>query len=492
MTRATSDGHTGRAARNAALRRLRRASERKATRDQRQLAIDSVSAPPAGSPEVTCRSPLQGGGGGCSDAGAHAAGLLASAGPFLRSYSETNCSECPDPSDATTGDQTTPPPGTDAPGGPGRTYGVGDRVAWDAAVAEETREFRQHQASKHRAAARAAALIGDSGRRDWHLRRADGQDERPQRVAACGTEEVRIRCNDCAHEMTQLVLRCQQWRLCRQCRAVRAAQRRSMFRDGRRAALGMHKHLLHRSPFDGGRFGDRFISLTLTHSGDIQRDIRALPRLWRRFRAYATKHMRVDLGAPRDSAAFPFVRVIEVTAGDDGLGHAHIHGWLLSPYFPHALMRLWWGRALMAEGYPVRLESLEAALATAEEPWQRRRLDRWLVTRRGPNGRPLPEVPWPVADIRKCRHGIEREFIKYLVKDAERTPDGSLKFIDPALYGRIYEGLEGIRTIQASTGFWSKDSLETGVRACQRCGQTNLSSQKVRRKTTDGGDAGDA
>ena len=366
-----------------------------------------------------------------------------------------------------------------------RAYGLVDRAAWDAAVAEETREFRQRQADKHRAAAREAALAGDIVRRDWHQRRANAQDERPHRVAACGTEEVRIRCIDCSHETTQLVLRCQQWRLCRHCRATRATRYQAMFRDGRRAARAAYSWLLRTSPFDGGPFSDRFITLTMPHSGDIERDIRLLPKLWRRVRALATAHLRLDLGIPKDQAAFPFVRVIEVTGGDDGLGHAHIHAWALSPYIPHALIRLWWGQALIAEGYVVPSKPLAEALATAKEEWQRRRLAKWLVTRRGANGRPLSEVPWPVADIREARHGIEREFIKYLIKDAERAPDGSLNFMDPGLYARIYQGLEGVRTIQASTGFWSKDALETGVRACERCGNTNLTTKRAKRKLPD-------
>ena len=136
----------------------------------------------------------------------------------------------------------------------------------------------------------------------------------------------------------------------------------------------------------------------------------------------------------------------------------------------------------MNVGYSPPLKPLADVLGEHESAWRRRQLEALLVTRRGANGRPLTDIPWPVLDIRRCDDSVDQEFVKYLVKDAERTPDGQLAFMDPQLYARIYEGLEGIRTIQPSRGFWSKDSLETGVRACAQCGQTNLSTQRRKRQ----------
>ena len=115
MTRATSDGHAGRTARSAARRRLRRLRHARAKHDTRQLRLsDEASPSPAGRPDVTGRSPLQGGGGGQE----RACGLPSEGAPFFRSYSQTNCSGCPGASTATTRDRTTATPwGTGATGG---------------------------------------------------------------------------------------------------------------------------------------------------------------------------------------------------------------------------------------------------------------------------------------------------------------------------------------------------------------------------------------
>jgi len=482
VTRATSDGHTGRAARNAALRRLRRARERDAARDRRQLQLAAETASPAGSPEVTCRSPLQGGGGGCSEASLRPTGLPTSAAPFLPRYPGTNCAEPSPASPVQTGGQ----PTADA-----RTFAITERGEWDLAVATATATFRDQRADHHRERARRARAERNRSGEQWHTQRACGQVERPHRVATCGSEEVSIRCNACAHEETQLVLRCGQWRLCRHCRARRAARYQAMFREGRTVLLAASAPLLSAGAI-GGRWSERFLTLTLPHSGDIRRDIEALPNLWRRFQRLAQEHLRYGVGVPRQLAAFPFVRVLEVTPGRDLLGHAHIHAWLFSPYIPHELLRLWWGRALVNQGYSVPERSVAELLEEQPTPYRRRQLADAFVTRRGAAGRPLEVIPWPVVDVRACHGDVEQEFIKYLVKDAERTSGGALQFMDPALFARIYEGLEGIRTIQPSRSFWSRRALETGVRACAECGATALSTRRTRRNIDVAADKDDA
>jgi hypothetical protein len=177
-----------------------------------------------------------------------------------------------------------------------------------------------------------------------------------------------------------------------------------------------------------------------------------------------------------------FVRVIEVTPGDDGLGHAHLHVYMLSPYVPHEYARHLWGKALAAFGYHVPTRAVDVVLNEARSPFARAQLERLLVTRRGPKGRPLTEVAWPVVDFRKARGNIEQELVKYLVKDAELEHD-RINLVDPVLMARIYQGLEGVRTLATSRHFFVPDDR---VCACDQCGSTRLNTRSQRVESSGG------
>jgi hypothetical protein len=101
---------------------------------------------------------------------------------------------------------------------------------------------------------------------------------------------------------------------------------------------------------------------------------------------------------------------------------------------------------------------------------------KWLVTRRGKSGRPLVDVFVPIVWVEECYGDIENELVKYLIKDVDQAEDGSNKLIEAGLFGRIYEGLEDVRTIQASTGFWRRRSAHC---KCERCHGTKTRRQKV-------------
>jgi hypothetical protein len=69
-------------------------------------------------------------------------------------------------------------------------------------------------------------------------------------------------------------------------------------------------------------------------------------------------------------------------------------------------------------------------------------------------GPAAPEfVPKPVVDIQECYGGIEKGLIKHLIKDAERDEQRNLVF-DDEFRACVYEGIEGIRMVQTSRGFW--------------------------------------
>lgn len=226
-----------------------------------------------------------------------------------------------------------------------------------------------------------------------------------------------------------------------------------------------------------GRWREKFITLTLPHSGDIERDIKVLPHACRLFRKELWAHFRLDRGLDPDAMrALAFVRVIEVTPGSKGDGHAHVHFYLLSPFLPKALVRHLWGAALLKLGYVVPLEPMEEVLAGAL-PQSREQLRQWLVTRRGKQGRLLDAIYAPVIDIEQVYGDVENELVKYLLKDMERDPDGEQKLIAPELFARVYAGLEGVRTVVTSTGFWGKGGSPC---KCQTCGSTLTTRERVK------------
>jgi hypothetical protein len=165
-----------------------------------------------------------------------------------------------------------------------------------------------------------------------------------------------------------------------------------------------------------------------------------------------------------------YVRVTEVTGGRKGDGHAHYHAYFHSPYIPHELVRQLWGNALSSLGYATPARPIARVLAEAHGDFARAQLKRALVTRHGKQGRLLSEVRWPVLDLIEADRNVEQELVKYLVKDAE-LEDGKLKRIPEELHARIYEGLEGLRTIATSRKLFQDESRTC---ACDECGSTRL------------------
>ena len=345
------------------------------------------------------------------------------------------------------------------------------RGEWLKEVERETEAFRKQRAMQHRGKARYAHLVQDASRAKWHEIRANGQLVRFDRVEDCGQTEVLVRCEACNTELRRRSARCGHRRLCEGCRAEYALRQQCRFRPARLAALARTSHLRrHSAP--GGRWGERFLTLTVPHSRDVERDILTLPRAWQVFRKLVWQHLREDRGLrSEDARGLAFVRVIEATAGRDLSGHAHIHVWLLSPFLHHALLRHLWGRALRKFGYALPQRALIDVLADVSDR-EARDLQRWLVPRRG--ARTLGLVDWPVIDIRRAVN-VERELIKYLVKDAE-WKDGALERVGATLFGGMYRGLERVRTIVTSRNFWTDDKSSC---ACPECGGTTMSRRIV-------------
>lgn len=225
----------------------------------------------------------------------------------------------------------------------------------------------------------------------------------------------------------------------------------------------------------GGAWTEKFLTVTLPHSGSMSRDIATLPKAWRAFWKLIRTHLELDRGLTKSQIAqIVYVRVIEVTAGQQNDGHAHMHVYLISPYLHRAVLQLHWARTLEACGYEVNActkpTPLAELLAKEMQEWRRAELQRLLVTRR--NGEPITEVPNPVIDIKQCYSGVEHEIIKYLVKDAERDKHGVLQF-DEDFLARVYEGTEGFRMVQTSRRFWLP--MNSKQCTCSKCGGMKIS-----------------
>lgn len=399
---------------------------------------------PAGSRDLNWRSPsaveaTEEPGEGESDpsAGSPLTGL------FLRSYSESKCTTqapCEEP--------------------PSRLRRIGFL----------TKTFRAERAMRHRGRARYMIDTGRPSVAEFHLRRAEGQRKRIENVEACGTREVVLSCQDCGHQLRKSIARCGHHRLCVVCRGHRARRYRLKIRIARRRALEEFA-LLRKRRWMRLEWRERFLSLTIPHSGDVRQDLRSLPEAWKLFRRWLWHFFQHEHGLDKELLGYiTYVRVTEVTGGRKDEGHAHYHVYFHSPYIPHELVRHLWGKALNQLGYVTPTRPTDRVLAEAHGDFAATQLKRLLVTRRGKKGRLLAEVEWPVLDIREANSNVEQELVKYLVKDAAME-GGKLQPIPDELLARIYEGLEGLRAIATSRTLFQDNAKSC---ACDECGSTRL------------------
>ena len=298
--------------------------------------------------------------------------------------------------------------------------------------------------------------------RRWHEGRARGQLERVERVEDCGSTHFALACKSCGvvgehvHDRT-----CASWRYCVSCRGSRARRFRERFREARDAWLGS-KRAYER---------DRFLTLTIPHGG-VGRDVQVMLRSWVRFTRATRSWLTKRNGAPQ----FAWVRALEITPSDGG--HVHMHAWVGSPFLPHAVLRVLWGRALSTAEVPVRpiaevLAELPDERSRAEllrvAGWRGRRAcdGSCVLPKVNRYGRVLPKkvcplrhwVPWPVLDIRAVHGDPADELVKYLIKDQEHG-----ELIDPFTAAALIEATEGARVIACSRGYWVVQ-----LKQCEHC-----------------------
>ncbi len=333
-----------------------------------------------------------------------------------------------------------------------------EAVAHAARLAAERVRLDGLLAAEHEVIRQAEGLVR------WHAARAAGQLERFERQASCGSvRQAQVTCGGCG--VTRAVeIGCGHHRICVRCRGKRLARYRKRIAKALRVLMAKNRTWV-----------PKFLTLTIPHSGDVRRDVDALLRTWSSFWPRVEAHLRKDRGITR---RVDWLRVVEVSPS--GGGHAHLHAVMILPFVHQPLLAHLWAKS-MPQSYRDRVpvesvaELLVSERAGLRDDWQREQLRGYLVTRRGPHGRPLREVWKPSIDIRVCSgkgsevaESIAKEAAKYLVKDAEYDQDGNLVW-NAIASARAYEAVEGRRAIATSRGFWKDDAPPP----CRDCGASS-------------------
>lgn len=309
----------------------------------------------------------------------------------------------------------------------------GGMTTWLREVGEHTKAHRAERARKLvrrrvevsvvlRRAGWGEAVVKEKAK--WYDDRARGHRERIERVEACCTEVVTVSCQSCGvcREMTP---GCRAWMLCVRCRGATAAELRSRFLAARTEVIRRaNERGLFRPLQRGGRWGERFVTLTVPHAAlSVSARIDIAFDAWPVFLKLLNQHF-VDIGVK----SVEWLRVFEWTPGTDGLGHPHFHLWMFSQYLEQELLRDFWQRALFRVGC--------GAAA-------------------------------PIVHVEAVTDGqsAARELIKYMLKDI--TANGSK--IPPVVFARVYEALAQRRMRNASKGFMG---LAKGAKPCCDCGAT--------------------
>jgi len=142
-----------------------------------------------------------------------------------------------------------------------------------------------------------------------------------ERVARCNVRGVMLRCA-CRGRRTMKWYGCRQHMVCSSCARARARRMTRRITEGLSAAVARAER--------GRRLV--LITLTLRHSGDVAQDRKDLSDGWRGL----YKALR------RRGLAFDYAGVVEVTPGEDGLGHVHMHIVALWPWISFKMVRDLW------------------------------------------------------------------------------------------------------------------------------------------------------
>jgi hypothetical protein len=314
------------------------------------------------------------------------------------------------------------------------------RVEFLENVGEQTKAHRERRARAYevrarevRLEARGAGLSAIEGAElaRWYVSRAEGQRARIERVVACGkTDDLIVTSCEACGVVREMATSCGSRSLCRSCRGTRNQLTRARFLRARGSLLNdAAKACLVRGH---RRWTEKLVTLTVPHYLGASERLRwmavAVPHFLRALRG-AWKQQQFDL------RFVAYYRAYEWTAGEDGLGHPHVHLWMFCPWIGKERIASMWKDALLRAGFPER-------------------------------GFPASTGHMPVVDVAMLRAGdpakIANEVIKYLTKDIIAHD----RFVDPATYARVYEAFDGLRVTQGSRGFLARAGQVAARCAC--------------------------
>lgn len=293
----------------------------------------------------------------------------------------------------------------------------------------------------------------------WHEQRMQGQADRFQRIAECGSYEYAVELQKKIGDATLVVpveKRCDCWRACPRCLNKRKWRLSEGMKRARARVLRVHGRQFSRG-YRGkeGRWSEKLITFTVPHGESPAHDAEVLrdswPKLLRKLRAHLVSRGCTVLGS-NGKAKFrsvPWCRALELAPGQTG-GHAHLHVWWAGPFVENALLRVWWGGLMLEAGRATPRSKAKSVLRPSSE---RRapdaRLAGWL-------GNPTDdtELPWPVVDIRTGGGGAISAYTSKVGIALYITKGSESHRLSPAHAALMYEAFEGVRAVQWARG-WS-------------------------------------
>lgn len=291
----------------------------------------------------------------------------------------------------------------------------------------------------------------DATRSKWHEQRIEGVARRLARVEGCGAPLGVFHGKERSGAVHERALRnrCGDHVLCPKCLEIRRARmREGMERvlPQAREARKLQRSRFYRGP--EGRWSERLLTLTVPHSGVPADDARAIRTAWRRWTQLVWDHLRKDRGCRRPPV---WVRVLEI-AGQQGAegAHVHLHVWWLGPYIEHTVARHYWGQALQEHGTAgvpalARAEALGKAIDA--------RTAQWLVTRRGPHGRPLQSVLWPHVHVEAARDDFGAKYATKMGLQLYLTKGSDVLRMHPLHAAACWHAMRSVRVLAWSRGW---------------------------------------
>ena len=385
-----------------------------------------------------------------------------------------------------------------------------DPLADDELVDHETGELVPNPASTSSVAEIMQDAISVA---KWHEGRDNGQKYRFRKLAACGTRMVIAQCGACERDAKPVPEGCGIARLCPRCALEHAKWRRARFgRARQRAAVEIARYGFTRvrrsskkraASAPGGVWSDKMLTLTVPHflfshvdddapirtgfekpkknstkpperltkcpaTDAVMARIFAVRLAWQAFARSLRKWFKrggVDrkkrgvelppIGVPLADGSFappPMHRAFEWTVGGDGLGHPHLHVWMLAPFIPATSIERMWRDALRSVGVPIERDAYVRIQIKKFRDFDRNAVGELI------KAGSRQALEWS----RLYKHGPANAF-----EYADGWTIGeALKHARPDVVASLYKALEGARLTQGSRGFF----LEDEPAECKHCG----------------------